>query len=221
MRRIIANVFVSLDGVMQAPGGPTEDPTGGFAQGGWVAPHFDEAGGAAIGAFFAEPYDLLLGRRTYDIFAAYWPYAQGENAAMGEAFTTAAKYVLTRGAAPLPWANSHRLTGIDAVAALKATDGPDLLIQGSSTLYPALLAAGLLDRLQLMIFPIVLGHGKRLFGDGTSSAGLKLTEHQVTASGVVIASYAPAGAVETGWAGHRIDSEAEQDRQRRMAEGSW
>ena len=221
MRRIVANVFVSLDGVMQAPGGPTEDPTGGFAQGGWVAPHFDEEGGAAIGKFFPEPYDLLLGRRTYDIFAAYWPFAEGENAAMGEAFTTAAKYVLTRGDQPLPWANSQRLGDIDAVAALKATDGPDLIIQGSSTLYPALLAAGLLDGLQLMIFPIVLGHGKRALGDGTAPAGLKLTEHQVTPSGVVIASYEPAGAVETGWAGPRIDSEPEQARQRAMAEGSW
>ena len=221
MRQIVANVFVSLDGVMQAPGGPTEDPTGGFAHGGWVAPHFDEAGGEAIGTFFAEPYDLLLGRRTYDIFAGYWPYADGENAAMGEAFTAAAKYVLTRGDAPLPWANSHRLGGIDAVAALRDADGPDLLIQGSSTLYPALLAAGLLDRLQLMIFPIVLGTGKRLFGDGTPAAGLKLTEHQVTPSGVVIASYAPAGEVQTGWAGPQITSEREQDRQRHMAQGSW
>lgn len=221
MRRIVANVFVSLDGVMQAPGGPSEDPTGGFAQGGWVMPHFDEDGGAAIGKFFAGRYDLLLGRRTYDIFAAYWPYADGENADMGEAFTAAAKYVLTRGDQPLPWANSHRLGDIDAVAALKATDGPDLIIQGSSTLYPALLAAGLLDRLQLMIFPIVLGQGKRAFGDGTSPTGLKLVEHQVTPSGVVIAAYEPAGAVETGWAGPRIDSAAEQDRQRAMAEGRW
>ena len=221
MRRIVANVFVSLDGVMQAPGGPTEDPTGGFDEGGWVAPHFDEEGGAAIGNFFAGPYDLLLGRRTYDIFAAYWPYAEGENAPMGEAFTAAAKYVLTRGHADLPWANSHRLGDIGAVAALKQTDGPDLIIQGSSTLYPALLAAGLLDRLQLMTFPIVLGRGKRLFGDGTLPAGLRLVEHQVTPSGVIVASYSPAGDVETGWAGPQITSDRERARQRAMAEGRW
>ena len=147
MRRIVGGVFQSLDGVVQAPGNPTEDPTGGFAHGGWMPAVFDETVGRAVGDFFSGSYDLLLGRRTYDIFAAYWPYASGEGAAMGEAFNAAAKYVLTRGEQPLAWENSHRLRGIDEVAALKQGDGPKLLIQGSSTIYAALLGAGLLDQL--------------------------------------------------------------------------
>ena len=129
MRRIIGSAFVSLDGVIQGPGGPGEDPTGGFAAGGWVFKVWDDGVNEAIGALFAGDYDLLLGRRTYDIFAAYWPYVEGEAAAMGKAFTAANKYVLTRGGQPLEWANSHRLTGIADVAALKAGDGPDLVIR--------------------------------------------------------------------------------------------
>lgn len=221
MRKIPGSVFLSLDGVMQAPGGPTEDPTGGFAHGGWLAPLFDEEAGQAIGAFFARPYDLLLGRRTYDIFAAHWPYQTGEGAAMGEAFTRAGKYVLTRGRQELPWANSHRLAGMDEVAALKRTDGPDLLIRGSSTLYPALLAAGLLDELRLMTFPVVLGDGKRLFGDGTPAIGLRPLSQTVTSSGVVIATYAPGDAVRTTAIAPPSTSDREGERQRRMAEGSW
>lgn len=220
MRRIIGGLFQSLDGVIQAPGGPTEDPTRGFAHGGWMFPISDEAVGAAVGAFFARPYDLLLGRRTYDIFAAYWPYVTGEAMAMGDAFTAANKYVLTRGAQPLAWANSHRLGDLDAVAALKQGDGPDLLIQGSSTLYPGLLAAGLLDQLKLYTLPIVLGAGKRWFAADTPPLTLKLIEHEVTLGGTVIATYQPAGPVATGTFGH-VESAVEDERQRRMREGSW
>ena len=220
MRRIIGGVFQSLDGVIQAPGGPTEDPTGGFAQGGWMPAVSDEVVGQAVGEFFSRPYDLLLGRRTYDIFAAYWPYATGDGVAMGTAFTTAAKYVLTRGEQPLAWANSHRLRGIDDIAALKRGDGPDLLIQGSSTIYAALLGAGLLDQLRLYSFPLVLGHGKRLFGESTPAGTLKLVDHQVSPGGAVIATYEPAGPVQQGSFG-QIDSASEQERQRRMEEGSW
>ena len=220
MRRIIGGVFQSLDGVIQAPGGATEDPTGGFIHGGWMFPLADAAVGQAIGDFFAAPYDLLLGRRTYDIFAAYWPYAEGDGAAMGAAFTAAHKYVLTRGAEPLPWENSHRLRGMDDVAALKQGDGPDLLIQGSGTIYPALLAAGLLDQLRLYTFPVVLGRGKRLFGDGTPPGTLTLVDHAVSAGGTVIATYQPAGGVETG-SFEQVDSPREEERQRRMKEGVW
>ena len=220
MRRIIGGMFQSLDGVIQAPGGPTEDPTGGFAHGGWMFPVADEAVGEAIGGFFAEPYDLLLGRRTYDIFAAYWPYQQGEAAEMGGAFTAANKYVLTRGEQPLPWDNSHRLRGIDDVAALRQGDGPDLLIQGSSTLYPALLAAGLLDRLVLYTFPVVLGRGKRLFGEGTPALTFKPVDQRVTPGGTVIATYEPAGLVGAGSFG-QVASDREEERQRRMREETW
>ena len=220
MREITGAFFQSLDGVMQAPGGPTEDPTGGFAHGGWLAGLFDEGVGATIGALFTPPYALLLGRRTYDIFAAYWPYVEGEEAAMGEAMTNADKYVLTRVDQPLDWANSSRLTGMDDLAALKATDGPRLLIQGSSTIYPALLAHGLLDRLVTMTFPVVLGTGKRAFSDATPARTLTMVDHKVTGAGAVIATYRPAGAVETGSFGHS-ESAREQERQRRMTAGTW
>ena len=223
MRNIIGGVFLSLDGVIQGPGGPTEDITGGFDEGGWVFKLWDEAVGAAINALFASEYDLLLGRRTYDIFAAYWPYVEGEGAAMGEAFTRANKYVLTRGDQPLEWANSHRLTCIDDVAALKQGDGPDLIIQGSSTIYPGLLAAGLIDRLTLMTFPVALGKGKRLFGDGTPTTMLKMVDHKVSAKGTVIATYEPNGTLPAfpPFAPQPSTSSREAVRQRRMAEGSW
>lgn len=225
---------------MQAPGGPSEDPTGGFAHGGWLPQFFDEDVGAAIDAFFGEEYDLLLGRRTYDIFAAYWPYVGGEATgigevfdrtgkddgeaaaiAMGEAFTRANKYVLTRGTPDLGWSNSHRIGSIEELRALKEGSGPDLLIQGSSTLYPALIAAGLLDRLTLMTFPVVLGNGKRLFGEGTPARVLRSVENKITRSGAVIATYEPAGEIEHGWAGPQSNSEREQARQRAMTEGRW
>ncbi len=223
MRRIVGGAFVSLDGVIQAPGGPTEDPTGGFDQGGWVFKLWDEGIEEVLGSLFGREYDLLLGRRTYDIFAAYWPYVEGEEAGMGQAFTRANKYVLTRGDQPLEWANSHRTASIDDVAALREGDGPDLVIQGSSTLYPALLAAGLLDELTLMIFPIVLGPGKRLFGDGTAAGLLEMTDHKVTAKGTVIATYKPGGAIPPypAEAPTPSKSEREAERQRRMKAGTW
>jgi len=223
MRSIIGGVFLSLDGVMQGPGGPTEDVTGGFDEGGWVFKLWDEATGDAIGSLFARQYDLLLGRRTYDIFAAYWPYVEGEAAAMGEAFTRANKYVLTRGNQSLEWANSHRLKNIDDVAALKQDDGPDLIIQGSSTIYPGLLIAGMIDRLTLMTFPVTLGKGKRLFGDGTPTTKLKMVDHKVTAKGTVIATYEPGGTLPAfpPFGPQPSTSSREAERQRRMTEGSW
>jgi dihydrofolate reductase len=240
MRRILGCAFVSLDGVMQAPGGPSEDPTGGFSHGGWLPQFFDEGVGEAIDSFFRQPYSLLLGRRTYDIFAAYWPYVggdatgigevfdktgkdDGESAAidMGRAFTEADKYVLTRGHPDLGWSNSHRVGSLDELAEVKRGDGPDLLIQGSSTLYPQLLDAGLLDRLTLMIFPVVIGSGKRLLGDGTPAKGLRMVEQKVTSGGAIIATYEPGEPIAHGWAGPQSTSERETARQKAMAEGRW
>ena len=220
MRKIIGGMFASLDGIVQAPGGPSEDPTGGFAHGGWMFPVADDRVGAAIGDFFSRPYDLLLGRRTYDIFTAYWPYVTGDGVAMAKAFTAANKYVLTRREQALPWANSHRMRGMDDVAVLKQGDGPDLLIQGSSTIYPALLAAGLLDRMVLYTFPVLLGSGKRLFGKGTPPGTLRLVDHQVSPGGTVIATYEPAGSVETGSFG-AVTSAREDERQAKMKNGTW
>ncbi|MFU7527901.1 dihydrofolate reductase family protein [Qipengyuania sp. ASV99] len=222
-RHITAAAFVSLDGVMQAPGGPTEDPTGGFDEGGWVFKLWDEGIDDTLGTLFSGEYDLLLGRRTYDIFAAYWPYADGENAAMGEAFDRANKYVLTAGNQPLEWQNSHRLGSIDDIAALKATDGPKLIIQGSSTLYPSLLAAGLIDTLITMTYPVILGAGKRLMGNGTPVSTMTMTEHKVTAKGTVIATYTPGGALPPypSQGPIPITSERELARQARIANGLW
>ena len=240
MRRIRGSAFVSLDGVMQAPGGPTEDPTCGFAQGGWLPQFFDEDVAGAIDAFFGSEYDLLLGRRTYDIFAAYWPYVggettgigevfdlvgkdEGETAAiqMGEAFTRANKYVLTRGTPDLGWSNSHRVGSIDDLRAIKEGEGRDMLIQGSSTIYPALMAAGLLDQLTVMTFPVVLGGGKKLFGEATPAKALRVVDHKVTRSGATIVTYEPAGKVEQGWAGPQSNSERERNRQQAIAEDRW
>ena len=240
MRKIRGSAFVSLDGIMQAPGGPSEDPTGGFAHSGWLPQFFDEEVGETIDRFFDGDYALLLGRRTYDIFAAYWPYVggeatgigeifdragkdEGEQAAiqMGEEFTRADKYVLTRGAPDLGWSNSHRVGSLDELRAIRESDGPDLLIQGSSTLYPQLLSEGLVDQLTVMTFPVVLGGGKRLFGEGTTAKSLRMVDHQVTPSGAVIASYEPVGAVSHDWAGPQSNSARERERQVAMEEGRW
>lgn len=215
MRKIIGGVFQSLDGVIQAPGGPTEDPTGGFQLGGWTATFWDEKMGAAMGGVFGAPFDLLLGRKTYEIFAAHWPYVP-EGDPFGATFTKAAKYVLTSGSEKLEWQNSHRLANIDAVKKLKSEGGPDLLIQGSSTLYPQLFAANLVDRLFVMTFPVVLGKGKRLFGEGTSSIGMKLASSDVSTTGVVIATYEPAGKVPVGSFALPNPSAAELKRRERM-----
>lgn len=223
MRRIIASAFVSLDGIIQGPGGPTEDITGGFDEGGWVFKVWDEGVDEVIGGLFSLPYDLLLGRRTYDIFAAYWPCVEGEAAAMGDTFTAANKYVLTRGDAPLDWANSHRMTCVEDVAALKAGDGPDLIIQGSREIYPGLLGAGLIDRLTLMIYPVTLGRGKRLFGEDTPVGLLEMVDHKVTARGTVVATYVPGGNLPPypPYGPAPSTSAREAERQHRMTEGSW
>ncbi len=221
MRKIIGAVFVSLDGVMQAPGGPDEDTTGDFKLGGWLPEFSDEQIGKQVDELFTPPFDLLLGRRTYDIFAAYWPYVTGEGKALGERFDCAAKYVVTGGDQRLDWQNSHRLESIDAIADLKRGEGPDLIIQGSGTLYPQLLRAGLLDRLILRIFPVILGSGKRLFGDGTPPGAMRMVEHQITPGGNIIATYQPDGAVETGSFQTEEPSAAELDRRERVERGTW
>ncbi len=223
MRKISGAAFVTLDGVMQAPGGPNEDTQGEFDQGGWLFKIWDEGIEESLGTLFSGDYDLLLGRRTYDIFAAYWPYAEGDNAPMGEAFDRADKYVLTRGSQSLDWQNSHRLSGVDDVATLKQGEGDRIVIQGSSTIYPALLAAGLIDELVLMIFPVTLGRGKRLLGEGTPVDKLTMTNHRVTAKGTVIATYKPGRMLPPypPEAPIPIISEREIARQKRMKEGNW
>ncbi len=213
MRKLTGAVFVSLDGVMQAPGGPEEDPRDGFRFGGWVQPFWDENMGPFERIIMAD-YDLLLGKRTYDIFSAYWPYNQDNP--IGAKFQAINKYVLTHSDEPLEWENSDRLSGdaAEAVAQLKRSEGRDLLIQGSSSLYVPLLAAGLIDRLVLLTFPVVLGKGKRIFDGSQEPGALKLVEHFVSSKGVVFAAYEPAGAVPTGSFVTKEPSAAELERRR-------
>jgi dihydrofolate reductase len=213
MRKIIAATFVSLDGVMQAPGGPEEDPTGGFDFGGWTFHYFDEVAGAAMDELFSKPFALLLGRRTYDIFAAYWPYQKDP---IADAFNPATKYVATHRPDTLAWQNTQSL-GPDIVATLrrlKQEDGPDLLIQGSGNLIQTLLAKGLIDEIRLMIFPLLLGKGKRLFGDGAMPAAFKLTRSNASTTGVIMATYERSGDIRTGSFAQDQPSEAEIERRK-------
>ena len=220
MRKLTGAVFVSLDGVMQAPGGPEEDVTSGFNLGGWVAPFWDPDMGPFEGVIMGE-YDLLLGKRTYDIFSGYWPYHQDNP--IGAKFQAIAKHVLTHSDEPLDWDNSHKLSGetAQAVAQLKKGEGRDLLIQGSSTLYPPLLSERLIDRLMLITFPIVLGKGKRVFDGSETPGALKLVDHFVSPKGVTIATFEPAGDVPTGSFATEPPSEKEVARREKMGAGEW
>jgi dihydrofolate reductase len=220
MRKLTGAVFLSIDGVMQAPGGPDEDPTSGFALGGWTHPFFTGDMGPFEGIISSE-YDLLLGRRTYEIFAAYWP--NNRDNPIGEKFQRINKYVLTHSNRPLDWDNSSKLTG-DAAAAvgeLKQSEGRDLLIQGSSTLYPPLLSAGLIDRLLLMTVPVLLGKGKSIFDVSQRPSRMKLTDHYVSDKGVIFTTYEPDGEVETGSFATKEPSRAELDLREKIKEGAW
>jgi dihydrofolate reductase len=218
MRKIIVGAFTSLDGVMQAPGGPDEDPTGGFRHGGWAAPYFDERMGQAVDEMFSRPFDLLLGRKTYDIFAAHWPYA-GADDPIGKLFDRIGKHVASRNPdVKLGWKNSHWL-GSDPVAALrrmKAEDGPDLLTQGSTDFLQTLFGNGLVDEVNLFAFPVVLGKGKRLFAEGAVPAAMKLVASSVSGSGVTIARYRVDGEVVTGSFEFEQPTEAELERRRNL-----
>ncbi len=202
MRKVIVGAFVSLDGVMQAPGGPDEDPTGGFKYGGWVAPAADGDAffGEEIGKMFGEPYDLLLGRKTYDIFAAFWPFAEGgPDDAVAKQFNSITKYVATRKGVDLNWKGSVALRDAAAdVAKLKQTDGPALVTQGSTDLIQTLLAHDLVDELRLFVFPLSLGKGKKLFGDGARARSWKMISNRVSPQGLIVAHYKRDGEVATG-----------------------
>jgi dihydrofolate reductase len=218
MRKLTGAVFQSLDGVMQAPGGPEEDPSGGFRFGGWSAPFWDESMQAPTGKIYDEPeYDLVLGKRTYDIFAAHWPYNQDDP--IGAKFQRINKYVLTHSDEPLTWENSSKLSGdtATAISELKKSEGRDLLIQGSSTVYPPLLKAGLIDRLILMTFPVLLGEGRRIFDGSEKPGALKLVDHFVSDKGVVFTTYEPAGEVPIGSFAMKEPSEAELKRREKWA----
>lgn len=218
MRKLIVSAFISLDGVMQAPGGPQEDPIGGFRFGGWGVPYFDETAGAVIDELFARPFDLLLGRKTYDIFAAHWPYADA-NDPIGPLFDRVTKYVATRNPAfRTTWQNSRTL-GADAVAAVKALkggDGPDLLTQGSPDFLRTLFENDLVDEINVFVFPVILGKGKRLFGDASFPRALTLESSRTSQNGIVISRYVRAGDVTTGSFEFETPTEAELERRRNL-----
>ena len=198
MRKLIVSAFLTLDGVMQAPGAPEEDESGDFTNGGWSVNYWDEQMGEVMGAAMSTGFDLVLGRRTYDIFAAHWPHATEEDAA--KPLNDATKYVASRSAPTLEWSNSVLIEDdvAEGVAALKQQDGPELQVHGSGDLIQTLMRHDLVDEYRLWVFPVVIGSGKRLFAEGTVPAGLKLVDSTVSTTGVVIATYVPAGAIVTG-----------------------
>ena len=215
MRKIRVATFISLDGVMQAPGGPDEDPTGGFTFGGWTTSYWDETLGSLMGQAMGEDFDLLLGRKTYEIFAAHWPYVDDE---IGRKFNAITKYVAAGPDQPLDWTGTERLEGdvAEAVARLKQGAGKDLLIQGSSVLIQTLLAADLIDEITTLVFPVTLGLGKRLFGDGARARAFTLSHTRHSSTGVVVSTYQRAGDVPLGSFALETPTDAEVARRERM-----
>ncbi len=219
MRKIVVGAQVSMDGVMQAPGGPTEDPTKGFRFGGWAMPYFNGEFGEEIQRVFKEKFDLLLGRKTYEIFAAYWPY-YAEDAAHGaiaSLFNEIKKYVVSHsGDVDTSWAGSVRLRDIAEVKRLKEEDGPSLVTQGSTELVHALLSQDLVDAISIFTLPIVLGSGKKLFADGSTPHSFRLTRSRVSRNGLIVAHYEREGQIKIGDTMLESPSEREIARQKRM-----
>jgi dihydrofolate reductase len=198
MRKLIVNTFLTLDGVMQAPGGPEEDTAGGFAHGGWSVNYWDDRIAQGMDEIMGKPFDLILGRKTYEIFAAFWPNASEEEGA--KPLNDATKHVASRTLTSVEWQNSVLIEGdvLEAVRSLKEGDGPELQVHGSSNLLQTLIAGGVVDEFHLWTFPVVVGAGKRLFGDGAVPAGLQLVDGFTTSTGIVKGTYVPAGELKTG-----------------------
>ena len=217
MRKLAVSTFMTLDGVMQAPGGPGEDPTGGFTHEGWSVNYWDDAMGQRMGELMGKPFDLLLGRKTYEIFAAHWPHATDPGA---DVLNSATKHVASRTLDKVDWANSRLIEGDvpEQVAKLKAEDGPEIQVHGSSNLIQTLQKHDLVDEYRVMIFPLALGTGKRLFADGTIPAGLRLVDSSASSTGVLMATYERAGEIEYGTFALDEPSEAELERRQALAE---
>ena len=219
MRKIIVGAQVSMDGVMQAPGGPTEDPTKGFKFGGWAMHYFDQEFGEEIDRVFKEKFDLLLGRKTYEIFAAYWPYQDDDapHGGIAKLFKGIKKYAVSRsGEVDTSWAGSVRLRDLADVKRLKQEDGPNLVTQGSTELVHALLANDLVDAISIFTLPVVLGGGKKLFADGSAPHAFRLTRSRVASNGLIVGHYERAGEIEVGDTALDSPSEREIARQERM-----
>jgi dihydrofolate reductase len=218
MRKIIVGAMVSIDGVMQAPGGPTEDPTKGFKFGGWVMPYFDQEFGEELDSLFGN-FDLLLGRKTYEIFAAYWPYydEEGPDGAIAKRFNEIKKYAVSRsGEVETSWAGSVLLRDIDDVKRLKQEDGPNLVTQGSTELVHALFANDLVDEISIFTVPVILGSGKKLFADGSAPHSFKLTRSRTSSTGVLIGHYERDGDIKVSDTALGSPSKHEIARQARM-----
>jgi dihydrofolate reductase len=219
MRELIVNTFVTLDGVMQAPGGPPEDPSDGFDQGGWSVNYWDDTMNQVMGEAMSEPSEMLLGRKTYEIFAAHWPYSTEPGA---DELNQSKKYVVSRTLDHVDWNNSTLIKG-DAVAEirkLKAQDGPVILVHGSGNLIQTLIKNDLIDKYRLWIFPVIIGKGKRLFDFGTIPSGLKLGVLKTSGTGVIIAEYVPEGEIKLGTFELDTPSEAELARREKLARES-
>ena len=217
MRKIIVLSFISLDGVMQAPGGPEEDTSSGFKYGGWTFNYFDDYMGKVMGEQMGKPFDMLLGRKTYDIFAAYWPHPNHKNNPIATVLNSARKYVASKTLTKLGWENSFLIEGdtVQEIRKLKEQDGPEIQVHGSGNLIQTLLKNDLVDEFWLKIFPVTLGKGKRLFAEGSIPVAFRSIDTKISPKGVIVANYVRAGEVKTGTFGQEKPNEAELTRQRK------
>lgn len=224
MRKLVVNTFVTLDGVMQAPGGPEEDPTGGFKHGGWSVNYFDEMMAKTVDKFIGKPFTLLLGRKTYEIFAAHWPFVKNDpdklNAMAADRLNNAKKYVVSKTLDKADWENSTLIKGdvVKEIIKLKKQDGPEIQIHGSVNLIQTLLKHDLIDEFHVWTFPLTIGNGKRLFGEGTIPVGFKLLDCKSSTTGVIIAVYARDGKIKTGSVALENPTEAELARRKKLKE---
>jgi dihydrofolate reductase len=212
MRKLVVLSFITLDGVMQAPGGPEEDPTGGFKHGGWAVGYWDDFLGNVMAEQMSKPFDLLLGRKTYEIFAAHWPYVKGDDP-FAARINNAKKYVVSKTLSKVDWSNSTLIKSdvVSEIKKLKEQDGPELQVHGSGDLMQTLLKHDLIDEFRLKIYPVTLGKGKRLFAEGTIPASFKLLDSKVSTNRVIIATYERVGKVKTGSFALENPTEAELD----------
>ncbi len=218
MRKIHVLSFISLDGIVQAPGGPNEDPSGGFKHGGWVFNYFDDFLGKVMVDQMSRKFDLLLGRKTYEIFAGHWPYADIEKDPIAAGINKARKFVVSNSLEKLEWENSYLIKGDvpEEINKLKHDDGPEIHIHGSGNLIQTLLKHDLIDEFWLKIFPITLGTGKRLFAEGSFPAGFKLDSGQISPGGIIVANYIRSGPVKTGSFAAEKPSKVELERREKI-----
>jgi dihydrofolate reductase len=217
VRKLVVNTFITLDGVMQAPGGPEEDPTGDFNYGGWSFNYWDGLMGQVMSESMEKPFELLLGRKTYEIFAAHWPFMKDDPVA--ELFNKINKYVVSKSLEEVDWKNSFLIKNdiVREIKKLKENDGPELQVHGSSNLLQTLIKQKLIDEFRIWIFPVTIGKGKRLFDKGTIPSGFKLIDSKISSTGVIIASYIPDGEIKSGSFALDNPTEAEIERRKKLS----